>query len=343
MTTAIDNHFTNAGDDLEPEMEFDDANALPEEPKKKSGNGSTIAIIGIAALAISAAGYVAMKRLSGGQADQQVLADVAPVEQQMAPPIAEEPLVPGGTATDGVVASQVAPAEFASSVPVVPTAPAAVSPVPPVQLDAAPAGPTGMNAPAAPQPVQPPVTNQPVAPAVSQSPAPAQSATPAQAVAANQGNDAEAAKLVVRLGEAKQQISRLEGEVNKLRKELAAARQSAPKPSVTRSAASPSPAKAAPTKTAAKPAAKPAEKTTAQAKQAETKPAESTTGRNDFRIYAMRDGQAWVQDLKTRETIPAAPGSMLPDGSKVTKVNEASGVISTTAGEIRYTSLNRAH
>lgn len=340
MTTAIDNHFTNAGDDLEPEMELDDANALPEEPKKKSGNGSTIAIIGIAALAISAAGYVAMKRLSGGQADQQVLADVAPVEQQMAPPIAEEPLVPGGTATEGAIAGQVAPAESATSAPVAPTGPVAT---PAVQLDPALAGATGMNAPPAPQPVQPAMTNQPVAPAVSQSPASAQTTTPAPAFAANQGADAEAAKLAVSLGEAKQQISRLEGEVNKLRQELAAARQGAPKPSVTRSAASPSPAKAAPTKSAAKPVAKPAEKPTALAKQPEIKPAESTTGRTDFRIYAMRDGQAWVQDLKTRETIPAAPGSMLPDGSKVTKVNEASGVISTTAGEIRYTSLNRAH
>lgn len=58
--------------------------------------------------------------------------------------------------------------------------------------------------------------------------------------------------------------------------------------------------------------------------------------RADFRIYAMRDGQVWVQDNKTHETLPTAVGAMLPDGSKVLKVDEENEAIATTAGDIHY-------
>lgn len=339
MTTAIDQHFTNADNadnadsGFDPEMELERGNVLPDEPKKKSGNGSTIAIIGIAALAISAGGFMVMKRLSGGgEADQQVIAEAAPLQQQAQPDVIEEALVPAGAGANMGGASQ-ADAE-PSAIPAEPAAPTAPAAVSAPQPDNASAGVPANQAPAVPQPTAPAPAHTPApAPAVAQPPAPTQ---PIHVMAANQGDQTETAKLGASLNEAKQKINRLEADVQKLRAELAAARQASAKPAVVRATVSP-------TKAEVKPAAKSADKAAAQTKQPEAKPAENTTGRNDFRIYAMRDGQAWVQDLKTRETIPAAPGSMLPDGSKVTKVNEALGVISTTAGEIRYTSLNRTH
>ncbi len=332
MTTAIDQHFTDAGADsgFDPEMESNQGNALPTEPKKKSGKGSTIAIIGIAALAISAGGFVVMKRFSGAGADegQQVIADAAPMQQQAQSEIIEDALVP--PSNDLGAASQVVPASASAPFePVAPTNPVAVPAVQPAGSNVIA---NAQQAPAVPQPVAPAATPSP-APSLTQAPAPAHTN---HAVGTNQGNDAETAKLSASLDEAKQRISRLEGDLQKLRSELSTVRQTSAKPAVTRAA--PSPAKAP-----VKPAPKPAEKSVAQTKQPETKSVESAFGRSDFRIYAMRDGQAWVQDLKTRETIPAAPGSMLPDGSKVTKINEAQGVISTTAGEIRYTSFNRAN
>lgn len=60
-----------------------------------------------------------------------------------------------------------------------------------------------------------------------------------------------------------------------------------------------------------------------------------------FRIYAMRENMAWVQDIKTRETIPAPVGATLPDGSKVQRVDESEGVITTSSGEIRYAGSGR--
>lgn len=60
-----------------------------------------------------------------------------------------------------------------------------------------------------------------------------------------------------------------------------------------------------------------------------------------FRIYAMRENMAWVQDIKSRETIPAPVGATLPDGSRVQRVDESEGVIYTTTGEVRYAGSGR--
>lgn len=339
-TTAIDKHFPDAEQVPEYDMDEGQVNALPEEPKGKGGKGGTIAILGIAAIALTAGAYVVKQRFSGGGADhQQVLAD-APQMTQQAPQIIEEPLVPSNTPSDANTPQQAAASEPALQAPMAPTAPAP-APAPHAAVEqqtalAQPApgattNPPVQAIPAAPSPVPPTAVAQPAAPTAVHPAATVQQA----------GNDAEKAKMAASLGEANQKISRLEGEVQKLRAELAAARQSTAKTAVTRVvSAAPKPATA---KTVAKPAEKMADKAAAQAKPVDAKPSDSTSGRTDFRIYAMRDGQAWVQDLKTRETIPAAPGSMLPDGSKVTKINEAQGVISTTAGEIRYTSLNRTN
>lgn len=337
--TAIDKHFSDAEQDPEFDLEEGRANALPEEPKSKGSKVGTIAMLGIAAVALTAGGYVVMQRFSGVSADQQqVLVDTAPMAQQ-GPQVTEEALVPADTPSQALTPQPPA-SDPAMQVPMAPTAPAP-SPAPHASADqqVAPALPdrVGTNNPqgqalsSAPSPVPPTAAVQPVAPISAHPAAPAHVAS----------NDAEKTKLAASLGEANQKISRLEGEVQKLRAELAASRQSAAKPAVTRVvSAAPKPA---PAKTVAKPAAKPADKAIAQVKPVDAKPSDSASGRTDFRIYAMRDGQAWVQDLKTRETIPAVPGSMLPDGSKVTKINETQGVISTSAGEIRYTSLNRTN
>lgn len=63
--------------------------------------------------------------------------------------------------------------------------------------------------------------------------------------------------------------------------------------------------------------------------------------RTDFRIYAMRDGQVWVQDNATKDTSPTAVGAMLPDGSRVLAVDEHNGLIATSGGDIRYAVIAR--
>lgn len=69
------------------------------------------------------------------------------------------------------------------------------------------------------------------------------------------------------------------------------------------------------------------------------KPASAASGklgvRGDYKMYAVRDGRAWVKSVKDGEIVMVGADSSLPDGTRVKSINEEIGVIVTNAGDIR--------
>jgi hypothetical protein len=59
--------------------------------------------------------------------------------------------------------------------------------------------------------------------------------------------------------------------------------------------------------------------------------------RHDSSVYAISNGRAWVTWAKEGTNYMVGVGSELPDYSKVTKIDDVSGVIFTTSGEIHGT------
>jgi hypothetical protein len=56
--------------------------------------------------------------------------------------------------------------------------------------------------------------------------------------------------------------------------------------------------------------------------------------RSDFTIYAISNGRAWVHWNSDNENHMVGPNSVLPDGSRVTQLDDTKGVVFTTNGEI---------
>lgn len=58
------------------------------------------------------------------------------------------------------------------------------------------------------------------------------------------------------------------------------------------------------------------------------------SARGDFSIYAVTDGRVWVVGKDGERLGPLAVGSPLTDGSKITGIDVARGVVLTNSGEI---------
>ncbi len=193
-----------------------------------------------------------------------------------------------------------------------PMAPSAVPSAAPVMPGAAPAIPgAAMQAEVKPAAL-------PVAPASTQVAIDASNA----AVAAS---NSEIAKLKDENRDLTSEVSKLKREVSELKRQI----DKASRPVVA---------------SAPKPAAKPAPK---RVDPAPSRPAElagivsqpgakavSKSARADFSIYAVTDGRVWVVGKDGERLGPLAIGSPLTDGSKITGIDVARGVVLTTAGEI---------
>lgn len=313
MSTAMEEHFESdetPGFAEEPDFES------PGQVKRKGMDKQGALILGVGALAICLAGFVLYKRHFSAPADTAQSPVVAEVAAESTPPAQPAALVTN--------------AEIASSSP---SSPASAS-----QAEAA----SSLQAPTATAPAPVPTPTAPV----QASPQPTM-ATPSPAADASKSNELEATKS--RLKESERQleaatstIARLQAELKELKAQVA---HQATAPKVVE--ASPAPVqKSQPTRQVKAPPAKqssPSQKVAGKEPSAAETDAAAAIGRSrtDFRLYAMRDGQAWVQSLSTRETFPAVVGAMLPDGSKVTKIDEAAGKVSTTSGEIRYSPITR--
>lgn len=331
----MEEHF-GAGEAVEHEEEIVGEGADHQsEPKKRSLDFKMIAI-GLVGLGVLGAGVMQVGgRLGifGAQPEEPQLAATqmapAPMEQPAAPVIAAADANPGLTsAAPTTGASAPAPAVQQASIET-PVIAAAQAPT-----GQAPIAPT----PIAPMPITPtPTPIVPVAPSMPTetipSAAPAQVAAvaraPAQSVAADTQNDR-------RVQELEAEIKEMQAVMTKMATELKASRAAAARqPKVVKAAEKPA------EKQAEKPAPKAESKAVAKTEAKPTDSPAKSSMRNDYRIYAMRDGQAWVQDNATKEAMPTAAGAMLPDGSRVIKIDEDAGVIATTTGEIRYSPLAR--
>lgn len=150
--------------------------------------------------------------------------------------------------------------------------------------------------------------------------APSQEAADASAAAVAASKE-EIAKLKDENKGLSTEVSKLKREVSELKKQMANASRpavaSAPKPAASRVP----PAQSRPAELAgivSQPGAK----------------AVSKSARADFSIYAVTDGRVWVVGKDGERLGPLAIGSPLTDGSKITGIDVARGVVLTTAGEI---------
>lgn len=323
----MDEHFQDGEEDG---FIDDQAAAEPPTPKKAGVGVKDVVVLGAGALALSLAGLVIYKRFAGGEpaAEFQPAAVALPAS---AP--AEVPVVTNG-AEQPMVAASVA---SAAAMPVLDAGPKPPLEAPALQQPQAPAETPAVTA-AAQRTALPQAPERPASASVQ--PAPVE----AKPAAAPQTQQADSKQLAARVSELERQLreqqdinARLTAELRHERERGAQARESASvsKPKVAAAKSKPEPKPEAKAK-AKQDKAEVATKRAATPGQAGEAAPSSRSPRADFRIYAMRDGQAWVQDVRSRETIPVVPGAMLPDGSRVNKLDETAGVITTSSGEIRY-------
>lgn len=130
----------------------------------------------------------------------------------------------------------------------------------------------------------------------------------------------------------------LRAEIAKLKAEnkaLAAKLANQPKVQV---AAAPKPVAASPAPVAAAPAVASSVNVRANALKGVITPAvakpTNKSARGDFSIYAVTDGRVWVVGKDGERLGPLAVGSPLTDGSKITGIDVARGVVLTNSGEI---------
>lgn len=155
-------------------------------------------------------------------------------------------------------------------------------------------------------------------------PVPTQAAIDASAAAVAASNT-EIAKLKDENKDLSTEVSKLKREVSDLKRQLEKASRpvvaSAPKPAAKPAAKRVEPAPSRPSELAgivSQPGAK----------------AVSKSARADFSIYAVTDGRVWVVGKDGERLGPLAIGSPLTDGTKITGIDVARGVVLTTAGEI---------
>lgn len=226
-----------------------------------------------------------------------------------------------------------------------PVAPSAASAAPEVEMGGRISGaqnaPESMQAQAVQAPPVAPVaqhqlTNPAAAPAPTPAPPPTQ-APVAPVAAVQQPDSQEIAGLKKALAAAKAHSAGLEAQIRalqeKLRQQQAAAPVAPRQPVAPKPATKPAPAQAS---TQAAESSKPVTRAAAAPGVASSAPSTVTPVPSRYRVYAMRENMAWIQDSQTRETIPAPVGATLPDGSRVVSLDESSGVVQTTSGAIRY-------
>lgn len=314
--TAMDDHFAGDAVSEADAAHGDDVVATPAAKDslltKIKSNGHLI----IGALVFAIGGATIYNRNFGGQEVEPT--SVAGLEVVGAP--AEEPaplVVNAPTAALSASGASDVPEQVASG-----PGSQAVSVAHPNQVTAgAPA------APEAPQ-IQQQMHTQGAAPAVAQVP-------PA---AVQQPDSQEVSLLRKELASVKARAASLEEQVRALQEKLRSQQISAPaqKPVATKPAVKPAPAPAQKQSPAVEPAKSNPRPVAAPAAPAASTASTVTPVPSRYRVYAMRENMAWIQDSQSRETIPAPVGATLPDGSRVVSLDEAAGVVQTTSGTIRY-------
>lgn len=306
--TAMDEHFAEGESQGSAIETNDDATEVPAKKESFLKQNAHL-IIGAVALAIG--GATIYNRNFGGQdAAPASVAGLEAVGQQAPEPTPLVVNAPVATSAAGV-ASEV---EMEG------------------RISGARNAPESMQA----QALQPP----PVAPVAQHqltSPAPAPAPTPAPVATVQQPDSQEIAGLKKELAAAKAHSAGLEAQIRTLQEKLRLQQAVAPvaprQPVAPKQAAKPTPAQAS--AQAAEPS-KPATRAAAAPGVATSAPSTVTPVPSRYRVYAMRENMAWIQDSQTRETIPAPVGATLPDGSRVVSLDESSGVVQTTSGAIRY-------
>lgn len=305
-----------------------------ESTKGKTNRKTLMLAIGGGVLAAAAIGGVMFSKVTAMQ--QQAVAS-----EPQSQPVAQANTAPADSGNPiaqpvaGVVAApiigneQPAPVMAAAPVEAAPAPVAAPQPIAPSVQAPAMEMPAPSLTPSAPAPV---LASRPN---LNTGVAQAQPAVQPQPQAVTAAAEAEAAKL-------RDEVQALQAEVGKLTEELKLSKASAarweraakakPKPTIVEvyEGAKPS-AVAKPAAAAAKPAAAASAAVAAVPAPKVTKPG----SREDFVIYAIADGRAWVTYIKgDGENHSVVGGSVLPDGSRVTKVDDIKGVVTTTAGDI---------
>lgn len=317
------------------------ANQDDEERKKKKKRDMLLiygfgGVLGVFALAM-----LGMKFLGGGSGQQMAQAPVdpagqvamssAPAASQDAPGGVVMPMAPAGNQMPvygaGAPGHDGGQAGFPSDVQAQPIpgvnqgslAPMAGAASEPVNAFGGVAPAVGQVQPASALPA-PVMADQGVAAQVAATQAAPQEQAP-------QAPGADSAALMAEIDKLRSEVEGLKGQVKTLSSEIKAAKAAASRMErLARQQSQPQ---------AAKPAATKDQAAAAAAKKDEAKRAEDRGPRSDFSIYAIADGRAWVKWTKgDGETYSVATGSALPDGTRVTKVDDVNGVVKTTTGDI---------
>lgn len=328
MTLPIDNLVDNDENSLASEEEYP-----AELPVKKKTNYAILLIPAI--FVFGAAAFVGMKVMGVNGKDQSQNAGItmpasgnnqgfAGVNQQLQQAKLPQQVVGGETiGADASVASAVTANSAVSSVQQAPQQPVA-APMPVTSIGSAPAAnQVNENFPAAIQNTK----SAPVAATAASNSNGAVEGQKSNDVARLQQANDEILKLQTELKAANQQIDTLKREKEELlKKEKSTVASKSPNPPVTK----PAPAhavKAAPV----------AKATTSSAATPKPVPAPDikTTQRNDYVVYAIVDGRAWITSVADKVSHPVANGETLPDGSTILSMDEGKFEVKTSKGIVR--------